>query len=552
METKRAAVYARVSSERQAEKDLSIPAQIKALKKFALERNWDIVAEYVDEAESARTANRPAFKEMIATAKKKEKPFDTILVWKLSRFARNREDSILYKSLLRKRGISVISINEQVDESPAGHLLEGIIEVIDEFYSINLSQDTVRGMKENISRGFYNGGFTPLGYKRIKIKVGMAEKTKLDIEENEAQIVQKIFRMAVEGKGGKEIARALNAAGLRTRLGKHFSTTSINHILRNEVYTGALVWRPKSKNFATSGNGETTEVIRVPDCHVGLVSRDDFDQVQQFLTERRPTAQHPRTISSQYLLSGLLHCGKCGSAMSGCWAKSGQYFYYECVQHQKKGREVCNSRLIGKDRLESFVLERIRENILTDDNVRQLVQLVNDELVENTGLYERQINEIEQQLGQVQGRLSKLYAALETGKVDIEDLAPRIKELRAQQKELGEKRKELLDRMNDETPSMMNLETIKEYVSSLKALLGSSSFMEQKSFLRSFVKRVELNEPQVVIDYTMPLPINGLTTAEEVLRIDKHGSPTRTRTLNLAVNSRPLYRLSYRGISQQN
>ena len=540
-EPKRAAIYARVSSERQAEKDLSIPAQIKALKKFALERNWDIVVEYVDQAESARTANRPAFREMIATAKKNEKSFDTILVWKLSRFARNREDSILYKSLLRKRGISVISINEQVDKSPAGHLLEGIIEVIDEFYSINLSQDTVRGMKENISRGFYNGGFTPLGYKRVKIKVGMAEKTKLAVEESEGQIVQKIFRMAMEGKGGKEIAKALNADGLRTKLGKLFSTTSINHILRNEVYTGALIWRPRSKNFVTSSNGESTEVIRIPDCHAALVSKDDFDQVQQFLKNRRPTAQHPRTVSSQYLLSGLLHCGKCGYAMSGCWAKSGQYFYYECGQHQKKGKEVCNSRLISKDRLESFVLERIRENILTDENIEQLVQLVNDELIEDAGLYEQQINEIEQQLGQAQGRLSKLYAALETGKVDIEDLAPRIKELRIQQKELEERRNELLDKMNDETPRVLSLETIKEYVSSLKELLGSSSFMEQKSFLRSFVKRVELNEPRVVIDYAMPLPINGLTTIEEVLCIGRIGSRGRTRTYDQAVNSRPLY-----------
>ncbi len=99
----KAAIYARVSSERQAEKDLSIPAQIKALRKYALERGWDVVVEYVDEAESARTANRPAFKEMIAMAKKKEKPFDTILVWKLSRFARNREDSILYNRCLEKR-----------------------------------------------------------------------------------------------------------------------------------------------------------------------------------------------------------------------------------------------------------------------------------------------------------------------------------------------------------------------------------------------------------------------------------------------------------------
>ena len=122
----RVAIYARVSSERQAEKELSIPAQLKALKKYALGRGWDVAAEYVDEAENARSANRPAFKDMIAATKNRVKPFDAILVWKLSRFARNREDSVIYKSLLKRRKISVVSMNEQVDESPAGSLLEGI------------------------------------------------------------------------------------------------------------------------------------------------------------------------------------------------------------------------------------------------------------------------------------------------------------------------------------------------------------------------------------------------------------------------------------------
>ena len=147
-------LYARVSSEKQAEKDLSIPAQLKALRKYALQRNWEILSEYIDDAESARSVNRPAFQEMITAAKKKDKPFDVILVWKLSRFTRNREDSIIYKSLLRKRGISLISLNEQIDDSAAGKLLEGMIEVIDEFYSANLAQDTMRGMKENVNRGF--------------------------------------------------------------------------------------------------------------------------------------------------------------------------------------------------------------------------------------------------------------------------------------------------------------------------------------------------------------------------------------------------------------
>ena len=199
----RVAIYARVSSERQAEKDLSIPAQIKALKSYALNRDWDVVAEYIDEAESARSANRPAFKDMITAAKSRVKPFDAILVWKLSRFARSREDSVIYKSLLKRRQISVVSMNEQVDESPAGLLLEGIIEVIDEFYSANLSQDTVRGMKENATRGFRNGGLAPFGYKRSSEPHGAVTKSRLTPDQMEAPIVTRAFDLAFHGHGGK-------------------------------------------------------------------------------------------------------------------------------------------------------------------------------------------------------------------------------------------------------------------------------------------------------------------------------------------------------------
>src|SRR5581483_3362586 len=113
----KAALYARVSSEKQAEKDLSIPAQLKALRDYALRRGWDIEREYIDEAESARSADRPKFQEMVAAAKQKNPPFNVILVWKLSRFARNREDSVLYKALLRRNGVDVVSINEQIDET---------------------------------------------------------------------------------------------------------------------------------------------------------------------------------------------------------------------------------------------------------------------------------------------------------------------------------------------------------------------------------------------------------------------------------------------------
>ena len=362
----RVAIYARVSSERQAQKDLSIPAQVKALKRYALNRDWDVVAEYVDEAESARSANRPAFKEMITAAKDKTKPFDAILVWKLSRFARNREDSVIYKSLLRRRQISVVSMNEQVDESPAGSLLEGIIEVIDEFYSANLSQDTIRGMKENAARGFRNGGSVPFGYTREVLHVAGVPKSTLALDEKETPIVARAFELASLGKGAKEVARILNAEGSKTRTRKSFSATGINHILRNEAYIGTLVWNRYSKISGIRRRRHDSEVVRIPDCHPPIVGRSVFEQVRSMDAARRPSNSHPREVASQYLLSGLARCGSCGSTAIGTAGKSGKYFYYTCNKRYKKGRDACNAASMNARKLEMFVIDQIKESILTE------------------------------------------------------------------------------------------------------------------------------------------------------------------------------------------
>jgi len=161
--SKKAAIYARVSSDKQ-DIDLSISAQLRALREYAERTGYSLVREFIDEAESGRTAARPAFLEMISLAKTRNTPFNVILVWKLNRFARSRADSITYKTLLRNKGIDVISINEPVDDSPTGRLLEGVIESIDEFYSANQGQDIRRGMRENASRGFFNGSRPPLRF----------------------------------------------------------------------------------------------------------------------------------------------------------------------------------------------------------------------------------------------------------------------------------------------------------------------------------------------------------------------------------------------------
>ena len=165
------ALYARVSSDRQ-DVDLSIAAQLRALRDYANKKGYIVVREYVDEAESGRIADRPEFRKMIDAASKTSAPFQEILVWKCSRFTRKREHAVAFKSMLRRRGVRVVSITEQADDTPTGKLLEAIIESVDEFYSENLAQEVVRGMREAASRGFWMTTYAPYGYKRVHSRMG--------------------------------------------------------------------------------------------------------------------------------------------------------------------------------------------------------------------------------------------------------------------------------------------------------------------------------------------------------------------------------------------
>ena len=165
------ALYARVSSERQ-DVDLSVSAQMRALRDYADKNDYKVVREYVDEAESGRVMNRPECRRMIDEAKKTKAPFNEILVWKFSRFTRKREHAVAFKSMLRRRGIRVVSITEQAEDTASGRLLEAIIEGVDEFYSEDLAQEVTRGMREAASRGFWMTTYAPYGYKRATSRTG--------------------------------------------------------------------------------------------------------------------------------------------------------------------------------------------------------------------------------------------------------------------------------------------------------------------------------------------------------------------------------------------
>ena len=221
---------------------------------------------YIDEAKSATTDERTNFQNMITDARLGH--FKVILVHKFDRFARNRYDSAIYKKKLKEMGIKLVSITQQLDDSPESAILEAVIEGMDEYYSRNLAREAMKGLKENARKCLHNGGIPPLGYV-------VTEDKKYLIDENEAIIVRLIFEMYAKGFGYNQILNELNRLGYKTKVGHVFSKNSLHDILRNEKYNGVYIFnRSASKANGKRNNHknkDASEVIRIPK---GMPRRD--------------------------------------------------------------------------------------------------------------------------------------------------------------------------------------------------------------------------------------------------------------------------------------
>ncbi len=540
----KAAVYARVSSDSQ-DVDLSISAQLRAVRDYANRNGYEIVREYVDEAESGRSASRPQFKEMIAVAKLKNLPFSAILVWKLNRFSRSRVDSVTYKTLLKNKGIRVISINEHLDESPSGQLLEGIIESVDEFYSANLGQDIKRGLRENAARGFYSIGRAPYGFRKVPVRDGVKTRYKLEPDPGDSisiKIVRRIFEMALKRIGCKQIAKTLNRESFLTSTGRRWGKTTVHKILNNEAYCGTLVFGGRPGHPALH-SGEPP--VRVENAWPSLIDKDTFRQVQKVMSQNAPKAVHPRIVPSFYLLSGILVCA-CGSAMVGRSAKSHRYYYYTCNRSCKQSREACDSRILPKDKIERLVIDQIKQRVLNRQCLEELVRMVNEELDTGHLLTKDKLANIDTELLELENRLSRLYDALETGKLTLDDLAPRIKELRAKQDELSKARIIAEAEMTLQGYQPIDINIMASYVADLWNILDESEVAQRKAFLRSFVKKIVVEKERVKLYYNLPVPPNGRKIDTiGVLPIDTPSGDRGIRTPDLCDANAALSRLSY-------
>ena len=263
-------IYARVFRQ---DVDLSVDAQLNFLRDYSRENDYVVVREYVDEDERRHIANTPQFGKMIDEAGLPEAAFNKILVWKLSRFTRKPEHDVALRSILRRRGVRVVSIAEDVDNTPTRKLMEEVVEFMDEFRSWNLGLDVTSGMREAASRGFWISSHVPFGYKRVSVQDGRKKRSKLETDAATAPVVKRIFDMAEAGRTTVDIARILNEEGIASSRGKPWSKTIVHSTLTNEVYTGTLLWGVNAKI--------KTDPVRVEKAVPAIVSKAQFLRVRK-------------------------------------------------------------------------------------------------------------------------------------------------------------------------------------------------------------------------------------------------------------------------------
>lgn len=473
---KKGAAYIRVSTDRQEE--LSPDAQKRLILEYADKNQISIPPEniYFEQGISGRSVSkRPAFQTMIGRAKSKEHPFDIILVWKFSRFARNQEESIVYKSMLQKDHVEVVSISEPVIEGPFGSLIERIIEWMDEYYSIRLSGEVHRGMTEKALRGGYQS-LPPYGYTFEK-------DAPPKIDPSQAPVIRQIYRDFLSGKNCTNIARDLNSLGICTAKGNFFEPRTVKYILENPFYYGKVRW-----NYTKRGGkkNQPEEWIITQGRHEPLISESDWLSAQCLL-KKESRSPKPRDITScRHWLSGILKCSSCGSSLS--YNSCGKYF--QCWKYSKG---ICSvSHSISAKIMENNVIAGFNASVLSQDLKYKTKAHPSPDFKEN------QKKLLLEQFNKLLVKERRIQDAYEKGIDTLEDYAVKKNRLKEEKVMLENKIRALSSPRN----SCREKETIHSVKSAAKLLSDPDTDYEIKGrVLRSVTEKIVYDKEKEHLDF---------------------------------------------------
>ena len=429
----RCAAYARYSSDLQS--PLSIDDQLRICREYAKSRGFVFLEEhvYVDEAVSGVGADRPGLGRLLNAALSAARPFDVILLDDSSRLARNTKDALTFFERLNFAGIRLIAVSQGIDsDNEQAHVLVTVHGMVDSLYVKELAKKTHRGLEGRVLRGQHTGGRC-YGYDSVSVDDTTAKQ--LIINEKEAVVIRRIFEMSASGQSLKTIAKTLNhecVPSPRPRSGNNYATwspTCIREMLRRDLYVGKVVWNA-SRFVKTPGTNKRVRRARpesewriVPHPELQIVSNEVWQRVQD--RQKRLMAMYsgakkgllPRSITSPYLLSGILKCGLCGGNLiivTG-YTSYGHYPRYGCSQHFNRGA-CSNAITIRRDWLEKRLLEELQNEVLKRETVEYALDEFGSHLKNAFSKLTNQMAHMRERKQKLEGELRRLTAtAAETG-----------------------------------------------------------------------------------------------------------------------------------------
>ena len=470
------AAYVRVSDERQDE--YSPASQLKKIRESAAREGYLIPDEYVfyDDGISGRSVKkREDFNRMIATAKEKSHPFDRIYVWKFSRFARNQEEAIVYKSLLAKHKVSVVSVSETLPEGHFGSLVERIIEWMDEFYSLNLSVEVVRGMTEKASRGEPTCP-PPFGYY---MKDG---KWYPDEESGAVDVIREIFQRYADGEGMRQIVTSFHDRGIKTKNGAIIDSRRIDYILHNPAYIGYIRWSPDGTKSVSKRQYDNENIMTVKGHHEPIISMELWETVQKRIEQVKASypkyAKKEQTVS--YMLKGIVKCSSCGGtiAANGISGKA-KTRCLQCCNYARGSCKVPHGIVLPK--LEAAFMEGLEQAI--GDKKFTIVPKATKKADKPTTDYDKLIAVEERRLE----RAKEAYLA----EIDT------IEQYKQNKTEITERIASLKEKRDHETPVEIDLDTYTKKVISIVDFIKRDDVTPaaKNEALRTIIEKVIYDKP---------------------------------------------------------
>lgn len=521
------AIYARVSTVRQAEKDLSIPDQLRQMREWCKARNHQIALEYIESGASATDDKRPVFQEMMEAACQNPPAFESIIVHSLSRFFRDALEFGLCERRLKKYGVSVVSITQETSDDPTGQMVRQIFKLFDEYQSKENGKHTLRAMKENARQGFFNGSAPPYGYKLKEVEnhKGKGKKKILEIDVSEAATVNKIYQLYIDGYntrslGVKSIAAHLNERGITMR-GRKWKFNVIDKILSNRAYLGEYVFNKKdSKTHKIKPDAEWIKISIPP-----IIDHILFEQIEMKRKSQRPSKMTPIN-NSPTLLTGLLRCGCCGEIMTIATGKSGRYRYYKCSSRIRNLRESkCNSDNIRMEKLDAIILKTLAERVFTAERVESMLQEIKKRLQSEREDHSEELKELSRELEEIKKRTDNLYEAVEKEKLPLdESLKERVRGHQARRQEIIIEMARLRGHKEMKISSLGKKHVV-AFCKALKEKFQDRSSYFGKEYLKLLIDEIKIVKEKVHVSGSLAALTGALNYGMEQGTLEKVPSP---------------------------